>query len=65
MFGNSVMLQCDKSKNPMLSGMLASEVKLAGGMLLPDRSRENKDLREIRRVSQLGSLCLEKKGRDA
>ena len=56
MFGNSVMLQRDKSMNPMLNGMLASEVKLAGEMLLLDRSRENKDLREDKKVKSIGEL---------
>lgn len=54
MFGNSLMLHWDKSKASMLNGMPESELKLVGDILLPDRTRIAKDLKEEKTLKSIG-----------
>ncbi|WZZ55030.1 hypothetical protein YC2023_055137 [Brassica napus] len=54
MFGNSLIPQCLKNTIAKVNGMFESERKLAGDILLPERSRCNKDLREEKRFKSIG-----------
>lgn len=55
MFGNSLIPQLNKNRFSMANGMMPeSELKLAGDMLLPDRSGYDKDLREEKSLKRIG-----------
>lgn len=53
-FGNRVMPHPDKSSFCKFNRMPESELKLSGNILLPEKSRTNKDLREEKRFKSNG-----------
>ncbi|KFK40159.1 hypothetical protein AALP_AA3G338100 [Arabis alpina] len=60
MFGNSLMPHCLKNNIPKVNGMFESELKLDGDILLPERSRYDKDLREKKGLKSIRSLVFRK-----